>query len=67
VFARLVLLVMLCAMTGCQTMTPIGGTDTSCLAYEPIRYSRQDSAETIGQIRRHNAAFDALCRGSLIR
>ncbi len=61
-FARLVLLATLCAMTGCQTMTPIGGTDTSCLAYEAISYSRKDTPETVRQIRRHNASYDALCR-----
>jgi hypothetical protein len=28
---------------------------------EPIHYSRSDTAETVMQIRRHNAAFGALC------
>ncbi len=36
--------------------------DTSCEAFEPILYSRADSAETIRQAREHNAAWDALCK-----
>jgi hypothetical protein len=36
--------------------------DTSCQAYEPIRYSRTDTEETKRQIRAHNAAYDALCK-----
>ncbi|WP_280950367.1 MULTISPECIES: hypothetical protein [Rhodomicrobium] len=37
-------------------------TDTSCLAYEPIRYSRTDTEETRRQIIEHNAVWDALCK-----
>lgn len=36
--------------------------DTACQAFEPIRYSRDDTAETIKQVRAHNAAWDALCK-----
>lgn len=36
--------------------------DTACQAFEPIRYSRQDTPETIKQVRAHNAAWDALCK-----
>jgi hypothetical protein len=36
--------------------------DTSCQAFEPIRYSRTDTDETRQQIREHNAAWDALCK-----
>jgi len=36
--------------------------DTACQAFEPIRYSRNDTAETIRQVRTHNAAWDALCK-----
>ena len=36
--------------------------DTSCEAFEPIRYSRTDTEETRRQIREHNAAWDALCK-----
>ena len=36
--------------------------DTACQAYAPIRYSRTDTAETVRQVREHNAAWDALCK-----
>jgi hypothetical protein len=36
--------------------------DTACQAFEPIRYSRQDTDETKRAIRGHNAAWDALCK-----
>lgn len=35
--------------------------DTVCQVVEPIRYSRNDTTETIRQVRAHNAAWDALC------
>jgi hypothetical protein len=37
-------------------------TDTSCGAFDPIRYSRKDTPATIQQAREHNAAYDALCK-----
>ena len=36
--------------------------DTSCLAFEPIRYSRTDTEETRRRVREHNAAWDKLCK-----
>lgn len=36
--------------------------DTACRAFEPIRYSRNDTTETIKQARAHNAAWNALCK-----
>jgi hypothetical protein len=43
---------------------PAGGAviDTACQAFEPIRYSRNDTDETKRQIRGHNAAWTALCK-----
>lgn len=49
-------------LAGCATTTPTFVTDTACLAFEPIRYSRQDTPKTQSQIRAHNAAWDALCK-----
>jgi hypothetical protein len=37
--------------------------DTACTAFEPVRYSRNDTEETRQAVREHNAAWDALCRG----
>ncbi len=36
--------------------------DTSCTAFQPITYSAAaDTAETVTQVRQHNAAWQALC------
>lgn len=35
--------------------------DTSCQAFEPIRWSRQDTEETIRRAKEHNAAWEQLC------
>ena len=59
---RLWLLAALPLLQACATTTPISVTDTSCLAYEPIRYSRKDTEQTRRQIVQHNAAWDALCK-----
>ena len=49
-------------LTGCATMTATGGrTDVSCAAFEPIRWSRRDTDNTIRQAKEHNAAWKALC------
>jgi hypothetical protein len=33
----------------------------SCAAFQPIRWSRRDTDETIRQAKEHNAAWKALC------
>lgn len=49
-------------LAACQTTaTPTSVIDTTCLAMEPITYSRKDTALTATQIRQHNAAWRALC------
>jgi hypothetical protein len=58
---KLALLAVLPLLAACKTTTPISATDASCLAYEPIRYSRTDTEATRRQIIEHNAAWDALC------
>lgn len=59
---KLVLLAALPLLQACATTTPISVTDTSCGAFEPIRYSRKDTPATIQQAREHNAAYDTLCK-----
>jgi hypothetical protein len=56
------LLALALLLPGCQTMTPISVTDTSCRGFVPILYSRKDTPGTIQQAREHNAAWDALCK-----
>jgi hypothetical protein len=38
--------------------------DTSCAVFEPIRASRTDTQETRDQVKAHNAAWDAICKGA---
>jgi hypothetical protein len=61
VWKKLALLAVPLALAACQTTTPTAVTDTSCLAFEPITYSRKDTVVTARQIREHNAAFQSLC------
>lgn len=58
---KLVPLAALSILTACQTTTPTAVTDTACLAFEPITYSREDTARTATLVRQHNAAFKSLC------
>ena len=45
-------------LAGCTTTV----VDTSCSSFGPITYSAKgDTADTVLQVRRHNAAWDAIC------
>lgn len=60
------MLVMLSILTACQTTTNIAATDERiaagvCEVFPPITWSSRDTAETIEQVRRHNAGRDAYC------
>lgn len=71
------LLISTLILSGCASMTnssalqrapaaaPKGAIDsnkTACGAFGPIYWSRDDSDQTIMQIKSHNAAWTALCR-----
>jgi hypothetical protein len=62
---RAVLLPMpLLILAGCATMTASVGTDAvACSAFEPIRWSKKDTDDTIRQAKGHNAAWTAICGG----
>lgn len=46
------------ALAACATRV----VDTACTAFGPITYSAvADTAETVTQVRQHNAAWSALC------
>jgi hypothetical protein len=50
-------------LAGCATTTGSVGTDAvACSAFEPIRWSKRDTEETIRQVKEHNAAWAAVCR-----
>jgi hypothetical protein len=59
-------------MAGCASLTNLLGrsesslpvNDVACRAFGPITWSPSDTDETLRQIREHNAAWTALCRGS---
>ena len=49
-------------MAACATTTASVGTDAvACYAFEPIRWSKKDTDETIRQVKEHNAAWVAVC------
>jgi hypothetical protein len=52
----LAILLPSCATTGS------GVTSDFCLIYEPIRWSRHDTAETVVQVKANNAKYLAVCR-----
>ena len=62
--ARL-MLVLLSAMTltACgATRATVMRASAACIAFQPITFSAaEDTPETIGQVRGHNAAWDAIC------
>lgn len=50
-------------LPGCATTTAFVETDAvACSAFEPIRWSKNDTGETIRQAKEHNAAWVAVCR-----
>jgi hypothetical protein len=66
-FARRALRVALLPMpllilADCATTTASVGTDAvACSTFEPIRWSKKDTDDTIRQVKEHNAAWVALC------
>lgn len=55
---------MLLLMAGCVTLgsgTKPLPVDTSCAAFRPITYSKNDTLPTVAEIRAHNRVFDKLC------
>lgn len=49
---------LILALVACTTTV-----DTACSAFQPITYSEaRDTAETVTQVRQHNAAWTTLCR-----
>ena len=60
---RVWLAAMLIAATltsGCKTMVS-AGTSVDCLAFQPVRWSKSDTLQTIEQVREHNAVWKSLC------
>lgn len=61
-------LILATALAGCITPTNSSATNrtvtngVACGAFSPITWSSKDTAETVLQIKQHNAAWIALCR-----
>lgn len=59
------MLTLLMPVAGCSTMmgfsVPTRFIDTSCQAFKPISWSKHDTAETIREVKSHNAAFVKIC------
>ena len=50
-------------VAACATTTASVGTDAvACSAFEPIRWSKKDTNDTIRQAKEHNAAWASICR-----
>jgi hypothetical protein len=64
VLPTLLPLMPLLILTGCATLTASVGTDAvACSAFEPIRWSKKDTDDTIRQAKEHTAAWKAVCAG----
>lgn len=62
VFAALIALAL--ALTGCETLLTPTVVDTSCAAFQPIRYSGSalaDQPDVLRQVKDHNAVWLELC------
>ena len=56
------LLMPLLILQGCATTTGSAVADAvACSAFHPIRWSANDTDETIRQVKGHNAAWQAVC------
>ena len=63
--AALLPLTLLPILPSCATTTASVGTDAvACSAFEPIRWSRKDTVDTIRQVKEHNAAWESICRSA---
>lgn len=59
--SRLIALALALSLGGCG-VTLTTGTDASCRAFTTITFSgANDTAETVAQVREHNAAYRAVC------
>lgn len=53
---------LLLEMSSCQTSSSAQEPSAVCTAFPPITWSAQDTAATVLQVKKHNAAWTVLCR-----
>ncbi len=58
---RLSTMLSLAILGGCMTTTAIVGTDAGCTVLPPITWSVRDTEPTVKGVKKHNAAWRALC------
>lgn len=59
----LLLLIPACMMTGSvETEKPRPPVATFCSTYNPVRWSRLDTVDTVVQTKGNNAAYKRLCQ-----
>lgn len=60
------LIALALTLTGCVTLSTPTVVDTSCAAFQPIRYSGSalaDQPDVLRQLKAHNAVWLELCGG----
>lgn len=59
------MLVAALMLISCQTTTSSGPDPSlvACRSFEPVTWSEDDSPQTIREIKEHNAAWKAVCKG----
>lgn len=58
------LIALVLTLTGCETLLTPTVVDTSCAAFQPIRYSGSalaDQPDVLRQVKAHNAVWLELC------
>jgi len=52
-----------CLTTGSAATRPLAAADVAvCQAFRPIAWSRDDTPQTVADVKQHNRAWCALCR-----
>lgn len=60
----LMLLLLATVIAGCKTTDSAGATDAvrvACQSFQAIYWSKNDTPETVKQVKEHNAAGKAIC------
>ena len=56
------MILVMVILQGCQQNMSDKTNDSYCLLFEPIRYSKNDTAETINQVIKADAVFIKICQ-----
>ena len=56
-----VLLIAICGLSGCSLNSPGEFQSTYCKVEKRITWSQQDTDQTIGEVKSHNAVYHSIC------